>query len=126
MDFAQFDHAFRIDNEGTAQGNTVIVDQDIEVTADLSAWIADHRELDFLDGVRCVVPALVNEMGIGRNGVDFHTQFLEFFVMVSQIAQFGRANKREVGRIEEYDRPFAFQVCIGNFDELARCDKPVP
>ena len=65
------------------------------------------------------MPALVHEMGVGRDGVDFHAQFLEFFVMISQIAQFGRTDERKVGWIEEYDRPFSFEVCIGNLDELA-------
>ncbi len=63
--------------------------------------VADHRIFDFRDGVRAAVPCFVGEVGIGRNGVHAHAQFLQFFVMVCNVAQFSRAYEGEVSRIEE-------------------------
>ena len=54
-----------------------------------------------------------------RNGIDFYAHFLEFFVVVGQVAQFGRTYERKVCRIEENDAPFTFQIVVGHGDELA-------
>jgi hypothetical protein len=39
--------------------------------------------------------------------------------VISQVAEFGWADKGEVSRIEHDNRPFAFQVCIRNGYEFA-------
>jgi hypothetical protein len=39
--------------------------------------------------------------------------------VVGQVAQLGRADEGEVGRVEEEDRPGAEQVLVGHVDELA-------
>ena len=39
--------------------------------------------------------------------------------MISQITEFGRADKGEVSRIKKHDRPLAFQVIVGDGDKLA-------
>ena len=65
------------------------------------------------------MPGLVSEMRIGRHSVDLDAQLLEFGVAVGEIAQFGRADEGEVGRVEEDDRPLALQVFIRDLNELA-------
>lgn len=80
--------------------------------------VADHRIFDFGDGFRAAVPRFVGEVGIGRHRVNVYAQLLQFFVMVSHVAQFGRADEGEVSRIEEEDAPAAFGVFLGDFDEF--------
>ncbi|STT53265.1 Uncharacterised protein [Klebsiella pneumoniae] len=64
------------------------------------------------------MPRFVGEVGIGRHRVNVYAQLLQFFVMVSHVAQFGRADEGEVSRIEEEDAPAAFGVFLGDFDEF--------
>jgi hypothetical protein len=44
---------------------------------------------------------------------------LKVVVVVGQVAQFGRADEGEVGRVEVHDRPMALQAGFGQVDELA-------
>src|SRR5690606_18584754 len=118
-DFHSLDDAFRVNDEGTAVGQTLVFTQDLEVAADLQGRVTDHGVLDLADGFGAVVPGLVGEVGVGGNGVDFHAQLLELGIVVGQVAQLGRADEGEVGRVEEEDRPLALQVSFGNFNELA-------
>ena len=69
------------------------------------------------------MPGLVGEMGVGGHGVDFDAQLLELGVVVSHVAQLGRADEGEVGRVEEEDGPLALQVGFGDFDELALLER---
>jgi hypothetical protein len=39
--------------------------------------------------------------------------------VVGQVAQLGRADEGEVGRVEEDDGPLALEVGVGDGDELA-------
>ncbi|CCK05972.1 FIG00641577: hypothetical protein [Cronobacter sakazakii 696] len=71
------------------------------------------------------MPRFVGEVGIGRNGVNVYAQFLQFFVVVSHVAQFGRAYEGKVSRIEEEYAPAAFRVFLGNFDELTVFERHV-
>ncbi|MCY1418472.1 hypothetical protein D9M71_340330 [compost metagenome] len=81
--------------------------------------VADHGVLDLADGWRSVVPGSVGKVGVGGNAVDLDAQFLERVVVVSQVFQLGRADEGEVGRVEEHDRPLAFQVSVRDFYEVA-------
>ena len=38
--------------------------------------------------------------------------------MIGEVFQFGRADEGEVGGIEEEDRPLAFQIGLGDFNEV--------
>jgi hypothetical protein len=58
-------------------------------------------------------------VGVGRYGVDLDAQRLEGRVVVGQVAQLGRADEGEVGRVEEHDGPLALEVVLGDGDELA-------
>ena len=64
------------------------------------------------------MPRFLGEVGIGRHRVNVYAQLLQFFVMVSHVAQFGRADEGEVSRIEEEDAPLTLQVLIGHIDKL--------
>ena len=64
------------------------------------------------------MPRFVGEVGISRDRVNVYAQLLQFVVMVSHVAQFGRANEGEVSRIEEEDAPATFGIFLGYFNEL--------
>jgi hypothetical protein len=69
--------------------------------------------------IASVVPGLVREVRIGRHAVDFNAELLEIGVAIGQVTQFGRANKREVGRIENENRPLALQAFFSDGHEFA-------
>src|SRR5690554_6267445 len=112
------DLAVGVDNESTAISQTRLFDQHFEVARDLQGRVSQHRELQLADSLGTVVPCLVGEVGVGGHTVNFDAHLLEFFVLVLQVAQLGGADKGEVGRIEEENVPLAFQVGVGNVDEL--------
>nr|GFC00299.1 hypothetical protein [Tanacetum cinerariifolium] len=82
-----------VDHERATVSQTCFFDQNVEVAGDGQGWVADHGVLDFADRWRGVVPGSVSKVGVGRNGVDFHAQFLERVVVVSQVFQFGWADE---------------------------------
>ena len=81
--------------------------------------VAEHRVLDLADRVGRAVPRLVREVGVGRHRVHLDAEALQILVVVGEVAELGRADEREVGRVEEEDRPLAAQVVAGDVDELA-------
>ena len=116
--FDRSDDTLRVNDEGSAVSQTFIFTHVVEVTGQGASRVADHRIFDFGDGFRAAVPRFVGEVGIGRHRVNVYAQLLQFFVMVSHVAQFGRADEGEVSRIEEEDAPAAFGVFLGDFDEF--------
>ncbi|MNQ61158.1 hypothetical protein D3C85_754690 [compost metagenome] len=119
VDFDDLDLAFRVDHEGATVSQTGFFDQHLEVLRQHPGRVANQRVLDLADGVGSVVPGLVGEVGVGGHAVDFHAQLLELGVVVGQVAQLGRADEGEVGRVEEHHGPFALQAGFGDFDEFA-------
>src|SRR5689334_5133652 len=119
VEFNDFDLAFRVDHESATVSQASFFDQHVEVAGDDMSRVADHGVPDFADGWRSVVPGSVGKVGIGGNAVDLDAQFLELGVVVSQVFQFGRANKGEVSWVEENDRPLAFQVSVRHVYEVA-------
>mgnify|MGYP003344144200 CR=1 FL=1 len=93
--------------------------QDLEVVADRVVLVAQHVIVDLADRGRAVVPRLVAEVGVGRHAVDLDAQLLELGVVVGEVAEFGRADEGEVGRVEEHHRPLALEVLVGHGDEFA-------
>ena len=75
----------------------------LKVSGDRSGRIAQHRVTDLADGVGRVVPRLVRKMRVGRYRIDFNAERLEGVVVVGEVAEFGRADEGEVGRVEEHD-----------------------
>lgn len=118
-DFYVLDDALRVNDKGTAVDQTLVFTHVLKVTRQLACRVTDHGVLDFSDGIRAAVPGFVRKMGVGGHGVDFYAQFLEFCIVVSHVAQLGRANEGKVSRIEEEHAPFAFDVPFGNFDKFS-------
>jgi hypothetical protein len=118
-DLESLDHALRIDDERAAIGQTLCFAHDFEVAGDVAGRVTDHRVLDLADGFRRVVPRLVGEVRISRHRIDFDAKLLEFSVMVGHVAQLGRADEGEVGRIEKEHGPLVLDVRVGHLDELA-------
>ena len=50
---------------------------------------------------------------------DLDAQLLELAVIVREVFQLGRADEREVGRVEDDGRPLALQGVLSDVDELA-------
>jgi hypothetical protein len=119
IDFRNLDDAFWVDNEGTAQRQSFLLDQYAEIAADEVSRIAKHGVLNFLDRLRRVMPRLVGEMRIGRHAVNLHAELLELWIEIRHVAQFGRTHEGEVGGIEEKHRPLAFQIRLRHWHELA-------
>ena len=109
-DLDDLDHAVGVDTKvpRSARPSPSIITSKLRVI--VAGRVADHRVLDLADGVRGVVPRLVGEVGVGRHRVDLDAELLELGVVVGQVAELGRADEGEVGRVEEDDRPLALQV----------------
>ena len=58
------------------------------------------------------------EVAVGAYGEYFDTHFLQLFIFAGEILKFRRADEGEIGRIEEENGPFAFQVVAGYGYEL--------
>ena len=117
--FDSLDDTLRVNNEGSTVSQTFIFTHVVEVTGQGASRVADHRIFDFSDGFRAAVPCFVGEVSIGRYCVYVYAQFLQFFVVVSNVAQFGRAYESKVSRVEEEDAPAAFGIFFGDFNEFA-------
>ena len=63
--------------------------------------------------------ALWGEVRIRRNREHLDAQLFQLGVMIGEVAKLGRADEREVGGIEEEDRPFSRDVGVGDVDEFA-------
>ena len=118
-DLDELDHPVGVDDEGAAVGQPFALAQDLEVARDHLGGVADHLEGDLGDGVGRLVPGLVGEVGVGGHAVDVDAERLELAVVVGEVAELGRADEGEVGRVEEHDGPAATQVGVGDRDELA-------
>ena len=116
-DFHDLDHAVRVDHEGGAVGKAHFTKY-AEVVRQGVGLVAEEGELQLADLVGRVVPGLVAEVGVGRHTVDFDAQRLERIVLLTEIFEFGRADEREVGRIEEEHGPLAFDVLFGDVEEI--------
>ena len=53
------------------------------------------------------------EVRVSTYRVDFYAHCFELVVLFSHIHQFSRTYESKVGRIEEQNRPFTFQVIVG-------------
>ncbi|CEI75455.1 Putative uncharacterized protein [Pseudomonas aeruginosa] len=119
VDLDGLDHAFRVDHEGTAQGQAFFRDVHAEGVGQLVGRVADQRELGLADCRGGFVPDLVREVGVGGHDVDLGTGFLELAVVVGGVFDLGRAVEGEGSRHEDQDRPLALQGFLGHLDELA-------
>src|SRR3546814_3215998 len=58
-------------------------------------------------------------MGVGRHRIHLDAHLLKRRVDVGEIFEFGRTDEREIGGVEEENRPLALHVSIGDVDEFA-------
>ncbi len=119
MDFGRFDDAFGIDDEGTAQCQTLFLDVHSKGVREGVGRIANQGKFRLAYGRGSFVPDLVREMRVGGDDVDFRTHLLEFGVVVGRVFDFGWAVECKCGRHENEDRPFAFKAFIGNGNEFS-------
>ena len=105
VDLVGDDLALGIHDERPALRHAVALDEHIEIAREHMRRIAEHRERDVLDAVGMVMPSLVHEMRIRRDGVDLAALRLEFRVAVLQVLELRRADEREIRRIEEEHAP---------------------
>jgi hypothetical protein len=73
--FHGLDHAFRVDDEGAAQGQAFFVDVHAEGAGQLVGRVADQRELGLAHRRGGLVPHLVREVGVGGDDVDLGAGF---------------------------------------------------
>ena len=109
MDFTGHNLAFGVDHEGAAFGKTGFFDHDAEVAADYARGVTHHREAHFADSRARTVPGHVREVCVRGYGIDFNAALLKLFVVLGEIFEFGRADEREICRIEEDDGPLAWR-----------------
>ena len=58
-------------------------------------------------------------MGVGAYGEHFDSHGFQLFVLLCQVLQLSGADEGEVGRVEEEQCPFAFDIVIRNCFELS-------
>ena len=65
------------------------------------------------------MPGFVREVGVGGHAVDVDAHFLEFSVVVGQVAEFRWAHKGECRWEEHKHGPLALEVLVADRHELA-------
>lgn len=111
--------AGRIEQERGSVTETLSRSEDIELSGKDMGWIGEHRETNLPNGRRGGVPCFVGEVRVGGDGVYLDPECLESFVLFGEVSQFGRADKREVSRVEEEYAPLAEQVFMRNIEETS-------
>ena len=81
--------------------------------------IGKHRIIDLLNLVGSVVPSLVDKMRVARDRINLATNLLKFVVLAGKVLKLRRADKREVGGVEEKDAPLAEHVLLADGMKLA-------
>ena len=110
VDFVGFQDAFGVDDEGSAKGETFVVDVGSHHVAEVAGRVCCHREANFLDRLGIVMPRFVCEYGIGANAYHFGIEFLEFWICIGHFFEFCRADERKVGRVEKENEPLSSVV----------------
>jgi hypothetical protein len=106
-------HAFRIDDEQPAQGDVRFFDQDVVFLSELAAYVRRDRVFHAFDAVlvlRGLEPRAVRMDRVGRNAENLGADALEIIQPIRKIDQLGRANEREIERVEQKDQPFALVI----------------
>jgi hypothetical protein len=101
-----------VDNEETAQGDALVLDQDAVAAGDLCALIGDEGELQvgtqtaLLAGL--LNPGEMGEVGVGGDTEDGGVDLAEAVEGVVVLDDLCRADKGEVHGVEEKDDPKAY------------------
>ena len=102
-----YDLTFRINNKSTTLGKTIGLDKYLKISGECVGRVCQHGVIDLLDPVGCIMPCIVNEMGVGGHGIDLAADGPELLILVRQIFQFGGTDKGKVRGIEEKYAPLA-------------------
>ena len=119
VDLEGLDHAFRVDDEGAAQGQAFFRNVHAKGVGQGVGRVAHQRELGLAHGRGGFVPDFVREVGVGGDDVHFGASSLEFGVVVGGVFDFSRAVEGEGGRHEDQHGPLALQAFFGDLNELA-------
>ena len=117
-DLVGHDLAFGVDDEGAAFCHAVSFNQNFKVLGDSVGGISQHGVADLLDAVGCIVPCLVDEVGVGGDRVDLAAGCHELVIDVGQVFQLGGADEGEVSGVEEEDTPLTQDIRLGYFLEF--------
>ena len=79
--------------------------------------IGKHGIADLPDPFGGIVPGLVDEVGIGGDGIDLSAYGNELVLDIGQVLQLRGAHESEVRGIEEEHAPLAEDILLGNGPE---------
>ena len=113
-DFISHDASFGVDDETAPLGHAFRFDHHVEIPGQRSGGIGEHGVLDFLYGLRGIVPRLVDEMAVARNRIDLASDGFEIFIFFSEILKLRGAHERKVRRIEEKHGPLPEDIGLGH------------
>jgi hypothetical protein len=116
--FIANDLALRIDDKGAALSKAVRLDQHLKIFGKAMGGICQHGVVDLLDPIGCIMPRLVDKVGVCGHGVNLTANGLELLILVRYVLQFCGANKGKIGGIEEKYTPFPKNILLGNEFEI--------
>src|SRR5215471_2951558 len=96
---------FGVDDERAPEVEARALVVDAEQTRHLARGIGPHLVLDVGQLLLAPLPSQVREMSVRAHGNDVTAHPLEPLVLLCQSSKLGRSDEREVGGIEEEDRP---------------------
>ena len=121
--FITHDLSFGVDDKRAALCKTVCLNQHLKVLGNAVGRVSQHGIIDLFDSLRRIVPCLVDEMGISRQGINLTADGFKLLVLVRQILQFRRTHKGKVRRIEEKHTPFAQDILLGHKFEIVLVER---
>lgn len=103
--------ALRVDDEETAQGDTLLLDQDAVVAGDLEVLVGDQGQLQVLTKTTLLAGALapcqVGEVAVGGDTEDGGVELLELGEGVVEGEDLSGADKGEVHGVEQENDPMS-------------------
>ena len=120
------DILFVVDDEGSSQGQTGIVEHSV-IGSDFLLDICQQRNIDgsetsFLSGLQGPLP--VDEVRVDGASDDLAAVLSEVFGVVAELDNLGGADEGEVKGVEEEHQPFVLVVLEGDFLEVVLAGDP--
>lgn len=109
MNYLILENTIGIDDEEAAQSDALVFQKNAEIAADIFGDVGSENVFDGAEAaifVSSIDPGAVAVNAVYRYGEDFSIGFFEFFMLLRESLQFGRANEGEIERIEEENEPF--------------------
>lgn len=109
-----------VNDEETAEGNTLVLEQHAVVARDLLAAVGDQRQLQVGTETtllaRLRLPGQVGEVGVGREGENGGVDAAETSQSVIVLDNLSGADKGKVHGVEQQDDPMSeYRVSTGSF-----------